>query len=120
MLTNATILTMDEDRPRAESLAIRGDRIVAIGSRAEVGLWIGPGTRVANMHGRTVIPGLNDTHIHAINLGFEKNTAVGLTDTANVEDIQAMLAARLQQLRDLRPDDEQRWGIIHLYQPTPG
>ena len=100
VLTNATILTMDEGRPRAEALAIQGDRIVAIGSRADVSSWIGPGSRVADMQGRTVIPGLNDTHIHAINLGFERNTAVGLTDAANVEDIQAMLAARLQQLRD--------------------
>jgi len=100
VLLNATILTMDQDLPRAEALAVRGDRIVAVGTRAEVEPWIGSATRVADMLGRTVIPGLNESHIHVRDLGFEKNTAVNLTDAANVADVQAMLAARLQQLRD--------------------
>lgn len=54
VLTNASILTMDENRPRAEALAIRGDRIVAIGTHADVQPWTGPGTRVADLGGRTV------------------------------------------------------------------
>jgi predicted amidohydrolase YtcJ len=69
VLTHGRIFTADSSRPWAEAVAIRGERIVAVGSNAEVERLRGSGTRLVNLGGRTVIPGLNDAHIH-ISLGW--------------------------------------------------
>lgn len=70
VLTNGAITTMDKQRPSAECLAIRGDRIVAVGNRGAVAQWIGPATRTIDIGGRRVIPGLNDSHLHLIRAGL--------------------------------------------------
>lgn len=69
LLINANIVTMDAARPRAEALAIRGDRISAIGSTADLQAVLSPETRVIDLGGQTVIPGLVDGHLHFANLG---------------------------------------------------
>ena len=60
----------------AEALAVRGDRIVAIGRSADIRALSGPATRVIDLAGRTVIPGLIDSHIHAIRAGLTYTTEV--------------------------------------------
>ncbi|WP_333903046.1 amidohydrolase [Achromobacter insolitus] len=69
VLRNGQIITMDAAAPRASALAIRGERIVAIGGDGDVDAHVGPTTRQLDLQGRTVIPGLIDTHIHAIRGG---------------------------------------------------
>ncbi|MBZ7925555.1 amidohydrolase [Ensifer adhaerens] len=69
VLRNGTIVTMDEVRPAAEALAIANGRIVAVGSDEEIEKLVQPDTEVLDLGGRTVIPGLVDTHIHAIRGG---------------------------------------------------
>ena len=53
----------------AEALAVRGERIIAIGTSAEIHGWAGPSTRVVQLAGRTMIPGLADNHYHGIGGG---------------------------------------------------
>lgn len=55
---------MDEARPSAEAVAVRGGVIVVVGSNAEVTAAVGEGTRRIDLQGRTVIPGFNDAHVH--------------------------------------------------------
>lgn len=69
ILHNATIVTMDADMPRARALAITGERITAIGEEEAITALAADGTRVIDLEGKTVIPGLVDTHIHAIRGG---------------------------------------------------
>jgi predicted amidohydrolase YtcJ len=69
ILTNGRIFTSDSTRPWAEALAIHGERIVAVGSAAEVKAIAHSGTRTIDLGGRLVIPGLNDAHIH-VSLGW--------------------------------------------------
>jgi predicted amidohydrolase YtcJ len=64
------------DAAPAEALAVRDGRIAALGSSAEVRTLAGPGTRVIDLAGRTVIPGLIDSHIHAIRAGLTWQTEV--------------------------------------------
>ena len=64
ILRNARIYTMDPRRPTAVALAWRGDRLLAVGPADEVAAAAGPGARVIDAAGQTVIPGLIDAHIH--------------------------------------------------------
>lgn len=61
VLHNGNLLTQDSVSPRATAIAVLNGRIVAVGSDRWVGRYIGPGTRVIDLHQRTVIPGLIDT-----------------------------------------------------------
>ncbi len=69
IIVNARVTTMDDARPEAEAFAIRDGLFVAVGGRAEVEALAGPGTRVIDAGGRRVIPGLNDSHLHAVRAG---------------------------------------------------
>jgi len=64
ILTGGRIFTADAGRPWAEALAIRGSRIVAVGTTDSLRRLAGPRTRMWDVGGRTVIPGLNDAHAH--------------------------------------------------------
>jgi predicted amidohydrolase YtcJ len=66
ILLNGKIVTVDDRFSIAQALAIRGHRIVAVGSNAVVEKLKGPATRVMDLAGRTVIPGLIDNHAHWI------------------------------------------------------
>ncbi|MDB5965746.1 MAG: putative Metallo-dependent hydrolase [Polaromonas sp.] len=69
ILYNAEIITMDPARPRAQAIAIRGNTILAVGSNSEMSRLRSPRTVMTNLGGRTVFPGLIDSHIHAIRGG---------------------------------------------------
>ena len=66
VLVDANILTVDERFSTARALAVQGGRFVAIGSNEEVRRHVGSGTRVIEGRGRTVVPGIIDTHVHAL------------------------------------------------------
>ncbi|MBB93147.1 MAG: hydrolase [Rhodobacteraceae bacterium] len=70
LIENARILTMDPDRPRAEAVAIAGDRILAVGSREAVSMLAGPATRRVDAGGATVMPGLVEAHLHLFAAAF--------------------------------------------------
>jgi predicted amidohydrolase YtcJ len=61
---NANVWTVDDAQPTAEAVAIRGERIVAVGSNAAVRALAGPQTRAVDLKGATVLPGFNDAHTH--------------------------------------------------------
>lgn len=64
VLTGARVWTGDSTRPWAEAVALTGDRIVAVGSAADLARLRGPGTRVLELRGRFVSPGFIDNHTH--------------------------------------------------------
>ena len=64
VLLNGTVYTVDESQPWAEALAIKGDRIMAVGSNADIEPLAGPDTRVIDVDGGFVSPGFNDGHVH--------------------------------------------------------
>src|ERR1700694_3609965 len=66
VLLNGKILTVDAQFSTVEAMAIRDGRISALGSTADLRKTAGPRTRVIDLQGRTVIPGLIDSHMHAI------------------------------------------------------
>jgi predicted amidohydrolase YtcJ len=68
---NGRVWTVDPAHPRAEALAVVGQRIAAVGTTAEIRKWIGPGTRTIDAGGKTVLPGFIDAHVHFSSGGFE-------------------------------------------------
>ena len=70
LIVNGRIATLDPKQPNAEAIAIRGERIVAVGNPGELERYRGPNTRVIDAGRRIVIPGLNDAHTHFIRGGL--------------------------------------------------
>src|SRR5215470_18391687 len=64
VLMNGRVFTSDSARPLVEALAIRGDRVTAVGTSAEIASMAGPQTTRFDLGGRVVIPGINDAHYH--------------------------------------------------------
>ncbi len=71
ILRGGAIHTVDDDRPLASALAVRGDRIVAVGADDDVADLIGSSTRLIELRGRTVLPGFHDAHIHPVTSGVD-------------------------------------------------
>lgn len=64
ILTGGKVFTADSLHPWAEAIAIRGERIVAVGTTADIARLAGPSTRRIPLGGRVVVPGFNDAHDH--------------------------------------------------------
>ncbi len=101
ILVNARILTVDESDNEFSALAISGERISALGTTAQIESLAGDETQVIDVEGRTIVPGLIDSHIHAIRAGVDTARQVNWYDAASVE--QAI--ERLQQAAHELPDD---------------
>jgi len=64
VLAGGRVFTASRQTPWAQALAVRGDRIVAVGTDAQAARWAGRGTRRIDLRGRTVVPGFIDAHAH--------------------------------------------------------
>ncbi|MBM3616057.1 MAG: amidohydrolase [Alphaproteobacteria bacterium] len=71
IVVNAKVLTMDPLKPRAEAVALGGGKVLAVGTRAEVEVLVGPGAQVIDAKGRTVLPGFVESHLHLVLGGAE-------------------------------------------------
>ncbi len=86
ILRGGKIVTLDDDQPVVRALAARGDRIVALGSDADVGKLIGEGTQVIDLAGRLAVPGFIEGHGHLTSLGHSK-MVLDLTKAKTWDDI---------------------------------
>lgn len=91
VFTGGPALITDPARSRATSVAVRGERIVAVG-HDEVRELIGPGTEVVDLAGRLLIPGFQDAHVHAVYAGVELGEC-DLTGTTGLAEYQRRIAA---------------------------
>jgi len=66
IINNAKVFTSDDKNPNAEAVAIKGNRIIFVGSSSEVGSFRGENTRVIEGQGHTLTPGFIDTHVHLL------------------------------------------------------
>ncbi|HSK70779.1 MAG TPA: amidohydrolase [Pyrinomonadaceae bacterium] len=69
VVINANARTMDTKQPKAESVAVLGNKIIAVGSNAETKPLVGKNTRVIDAQGKLVLPGFNDSHVHFLDGG---------------------------------------------------
>jgi predicted amidohydrolase YtcJ len=98
IFTNANVYTANEKQPKAEAVAVKSDRIVFVGSNAEVKKYQGANTRVIDLHGATVLPGMTDAHHHLSGVGFREMT-LNLEGITNLQDFLAKVKARVDQAK---------------------
>jgi predicted amidohydrolase YtcJ len=92
VLTNGKIITVDRAFTIADSVAIAGDRIVAVGPREAMAPVTAPATRVVDLKGKTVVPGLVDGHAHMDREGL-KSIFPALGPVRSIRDIQDRIAS---------------------------
>jgi hypothetical protein len=94
VLVGGKIFTSDTTRPWAEAVAIRGERIVAVGTTAGVRRLAGPRTRVIDLGGRVVVPGFNDAHDHIAGgtPGTSVDTGGAVTDASATQVLDSLRA----------------------------
>jgi predicted amidohydrolase YtcJ len=97
VVVNGRVYTVDPQRAEAQAVAIRGDRIVAVGSTAEVAALRGPRTQVIDAGGRAIIPGLHDAHGHVLGLG-ESLQQIDLRGTPSAQTVLDKVRTRAAQL----------------------
>jgi len=93
ILVNGKILTVDPQSSMRSALAIREGRIAALGTDADIRRLAGPRTRTIDLQGRTVIPGLIDSHMHATRAALSFSTEVNWIGVSSLADA-------LNRLRD--------------------
>ena len=98
VLRNGKIVTVDAAMPEAQAIAIRGDRIVAVGTNQAIQAFVGSATQVIDLRGQLAIPGLVESHGHFMGLGQSKLT-LDLMDVKDWDEIVAMVAAAATQAK---------------------
>ena len=91
---NGNIYTMNERQPHAEAIAVKGDRIIFVGSNAEVKKYQTGAARSVDLGGKTVVPGLTDSHCHIFGIG-ERELTLNLEGTNTLEDFLAKVKERV-------------------------
>lgn len=91
VLVNGKVLTVDSRFSTAEAIAVRDGKIAAVGSTADVRKLAGPQTRVIDLQGGTVIPGLIDSHMHAIRAALSFSTEVNWIGAPSLVDALARI-----------------------------
>ena len=99
ILHNGKVLTIDKDFSIQQAVAIRGDKLQAVGASAEVLAMRGPDTRLVDLQGKTVLPGLIDSHVHPVAASLtEFDHPIPAMDT--IADVLNYVRARADALDD--------------------
>ena len=111
VLRDENVLTMNPSQPHAEAIAIKKDRIVKVGTNSEIDQWIGKNTKIISLKGRTVVPGLIDTHVHVVDFGKFLQW-VDLKDAKSIQELQSRIRKRAQRIL------KGKWIIGHGWNPN--
>jgi predicted amidohydrolase YtcJ len=91
---NGNVYTMNERQPHAEAIAVKGDRIIFVGSNAEAKKYQTADAHTVDLAGKTVVPGLTDSHCHIFGIG-ERELTLNLEGTNTLEDFLAKVKERV-------------------------
>lgn len=98
VLTNGRIVTVEDAQAEAQAIAINGDKITALGSSGAMEKYVGPNTRVIDLHGQLAIPGLIESHGHFTGVG-ESRLQLNLMTAQSWDEIVAMVAEAVKRAR---------------------
>lgn len=94
VLLNGRVLTVDEGFTTAAALAVRDGRFVAVGANDDIRPQIGPATKVIDAAGRTVVPGIIDTHVHALDVAAA-HAVQPFRNLPSIPDVQAWIRSEV-------------------------
>jgi predicted amidohydrolase YtcJ len=114
VVTNGSVFTADPERPRARALAVSGGEIAFVGDDAGAREWVGPATEVFDVGGRTVMPGIHDGHIHALDGGRELFAPNLHGERLDLDGFLGALARMLEETGDSEPDG---WLNVYGWEP---
>ena len=109
ILINSRIWTEDAKQPEAEALAVRGGTISAVGSSRSIEKRKGPGTTIIDGHGRRVVPGFNDAHVHFYS-GGASLAGVQLRDAKSTSEFRDRIATFARTPLQRRMDSRRQLG----------
>ena len=95
-LINANVRTMNQRQPVAQAVAIRKNKIIKVGTNQEINQLISKGTKVISLDGKTVVPGLIDTHIHVADFG-RCLLWLDLTSAESIKELQSLLKEKAKR-----------------------
>ena len=98
VLFSGNVITVDEEFSVAEAVAVKGDRIVGVGSSDDMKALAGSRTALVNLHGATLLPGINDAHCHLSGFGLSRPPLVvdlSFPTVKSIEDISKATAAKV-------------------------
>src|SRR6185436_8116720 len=98
LFINGNVYTVNERQPRAEAIAVKGAKIIFVGSNNDARAYQGKGTRVVDLHGNTVVPGMTDSHYHLAGVGAREMT-LNLEGTTSLEQFLAMVKERVDRAK---------------------
>ena len=98
VFNNGNVYTANDKAPQAQAIAVKGDRIVFVGTNADAQQYVGANTRVVDLHGNTVLPGFTDSHQHLSGVG-QREMTLNLEGTTSLEDLLAKVKARVNQAK---------------------
>jgi predicted amidohydrolase YtcJ len=95
---NGNIYTVNERQPRAEAVAVKAGKIIFVGSNANAKAYEGKATRVIDLKGNTVVPGLTDSHYHLSGVGAREMN-LNLEGITTLEDFLAKVKERVDSAK---------------------
>src|SRR6185369_8964817 len=98
LFKNGNVYTANDQQPTAQAVAVKGDRIIFVGSNADAQKYTGKRTKVVDLQGKTVLPGFTDAHQHLSGVGFREMT-LNLEGTTSLDDLLGKLKARVDQAK---------------------
>src|SRR6185369_12525939 len=98
LFKNGNVYTANDQKPTAQAVVVKGDRIIFVGTNADGEKYVGKSTKVVDLQGKTVLPGFTDAHQHLSGVGFREMT-LNLEGTSSLEDLLAKLKARVDQAK---------------------
>ncbi len=98
VIKNGNVYTVDQRRPKAEAIAVKADRIVFVGNNSDAEKYVGSTTRVIDLKGKTLVPGMTDAHQHLSGVGFREMT-LNLEGVTSLEEFLARVKARVDQAK---------------------
>jgi predicted amidohydrolase YtcJ len=101
IMINCKVVTVDGDFSVAEAVAVKGDKITGVGSNADIKKLAGENTKIMDLKGATVLPGINDAHCHLNGFGLERppmQLDLGYPAIKSIADIKAAVAARVAEV----------------------
>ena len=98
VLLDGKVVTVDAQSSLHEALAIRDGRVLALGGTADIRRLAGPATRVVELGGRTVIPGLIDSHLHAVRAALSFSTEVNWIGARSLPEALGRISAAAQRM----------------------